>query len=111
MKVKAYMKVAKALSGKKGYKVEAAVNKSFIPLKKASYGYNQTILPTVFFCVEFDIDDKLFEPSERLVANIKITSEEGYKIYGKQVQYEIQDAIDKVVEPIISKAALKSLKK
>lgn len=68
MKVKAYMRIAKHVGGRKGYAINATRNPSYRPLE----GTRGDVLPTVMFAVEFDIPDKAFKQAEQVIAEITI---------------------------------------
>lgn len=82
MKVKAYLRVAKMLNGKK--KVTANARPLYSPINDSS-GYPY---PTIAFAVEFDIPDKAFDQASEVIAQIKIP-EERFEVAAEVVQPEL----------------------
>lgn len=75
MKYKVYMRIAQT-SGRKGYKVAAAINPNYEPLVMAQGSRNERVAPTAAFAVEFEIPDEIFRLAERTLAEVEVKADD-----------------------------------
>lgn len=75
MKVRAYVRVAKHRTGRKGYMVVAGSTPNQEPLTKGQGMYKES-LPTVAFAIDFEIPDSAFNLAERVIAEIEIPEDQ-----------------------------------
>lgn len=79
-KIKVYMRVGKT---DRGYKVSATAKPNSSPLDDGAY--RPKAVPTVFFAVDFEIDDSEFNLSEKTIGTVSVKSK---KSQIKATEYE-----------------------
>jgi len=95
MKTRIYLRIARGSRGKS--RVMASVSPKIEPIKSGS-GYSVEYLPTVYFAVDFNIPNDLFEQAQIPIAEINVAMKDA-KVAGEILVPAIKKALEESKNP------------